>query len=369
MVKKKVKQSTKAVPIEKSMAMRYAHQVGGLKGKKLLKMFIGYSKSVIYKHCKKPLEGELKEDKRVGSGIGRPSKLSRNDRRNIKKLITETRESIGSFTSKRIQVSAGLEHVSNRTVRRAMNKHMYGYLHTRKKGVLSPDDIVLRLQWAKEKVRNKVNQTFWNYEVSLYLDGVGFEYKTNPFDQACAPKSREWRKRNEGLSYRCTAKGKKEGTTQARFMVAISYERGVVMCEQYDSIDGPTFAKMMDNCIPQAFALSINPHGNLFVQDGDPSQNSKVANEILLNYGLEIVTIPARSPDLNPIENFFNLAKKAVQEQARDKMIKSETFAEFSARVRDTIVNFDRKIISNLIGNMDKRIRAVIKCKGGRTKY
>ena len=202
MPKTSAKPSTRSVPLEKSMAMRYAHQVGGIKGEKLLKMFKGYSKSVIYKHCKKPLEGELKEDKRVGSGIGRPSKLSRLDRRNISKAINTSRERYGSFTSKRVQVEAGLEHLSNRTVRRAMNKESYGYLHTRKKGVLTAADMKKRLAWAKDKVKNNVSQEFFNYEISFYLDGTGFEYKRNPFDQACAPKSREWRKQNEGLSFR-----------------------------------------------------------------------------------------------------------------------------------------------------------------------
>ena len=137
------------------MAMRYAYQVGGCKGAKLLKMFKEYSKSVVYKHCKKPLGGELVEDRRVGSGIGRPSKLKRVDHRNIKKAIHETRERIGSFTSKRIQVEAGLEHVSNRTVRRAMNAQDFKYLHTHRKYMLSQEDIE-KIAWAQEKVRNKV---------------------------------------------------------------------------------------------------------------------------------------------------------------------------------------------------------------------
>ena len=40
---------------------------------------------------------------------------------------------------------------------------------------------------------------------------------------AFAPQARERRKTNEGPSYGCTVKGKKEASTQANFMVAISY--------------------------------------------------------------------------------------------------------------------------------------------------
>lgn len=369
MPNKKAKPSTKAVPIEKSMAMRYAYQVGGIKGQKLIKMFKGYSKAVIYRHCKKPLDGELKEDKRIGSCIGRPSKVSRLDHRNIKKAIPMLRETEGSFTSKRVQVETGLEHVSNRTVRRAMNRGGFKYLRSRKKGILNKSDIKKRLAYCKDKIKNNICQDFWSYGVSFYLDGVGFVFKTNPMDQAFAPQAREWRRPNEGLSYGCTAKGKKEGSTQVKFMVAISYDRGVVLCEQYKQISGPKYAKMCDECLPQAFDLSINPRDRRFVQDGDPSQNSAVAKEVLENMGAKVVTIPARSPDLNPIENFFHLIGKAIVEDTKRKNITKETFDEFSSRVKDIIVNFDKKTINSLIGSMDKRIKAVIKAKGERTKY
>ena len=269
---KKAKPSTRAVPIEKSMAMRYAYQDGRIKGIKLLNIFKDYSKTVIYRHCKKPLGGELKEDKRIGSGIGRPSKLSRMDHRNIRRSIPELREKEGSFTSKRVQVVNGLERVSNRTVWRAMNKADYKYLRSRKKGILSKSDIAKRLRYCKDKIKNKIGQEFWSYGVSLYLDSAGFVYKTNPMDQALAPQAKEWRRTIEGLSYGCTKKGKKEGSTQAKFMVAISYDRGVVMCEQFKTISGPKFAKMMDNCLPEVFDLSINSHDRRFLQDGDPSQ-------------------------------------------------------------------------------------------------
>ena len=56
-------------------------------------------------------------------------------------------------------------------------------------------------------------------------------FKTNPLDQARAPKAREWRKKNEGLEIGCTAKGKKEGSVNSNFMVGISYNGGVVLCE------------------------------------------------------------------------------------------------------------------------------------------
>ena len=59
---------------------------------------------MIYRHFKKPLDGELKKDKCSESGIGLPSKLSCLDHQNIKKALTMLQETEGSFTSKLAQV-------------------------------------------------------------------------------------------------------------------------------------------------------------------------------------------------------------------------------------------------------------------------
>ena len=241
-----------------------------------------------------------------------------------------------------------------------MNKADYKYLRSRKKGILTKSHIARLI----DKIKNKIGQEFWSLGTILYLDGTGFIYKTNPLDQAFSPQVREWQRANEGLSYECTAKGKKEGSTQAKFMVAISYDQGVVMCEQYKLISGPKSAKMMDNCLPKAFDLSIIPHDRRFVQVGDRSQNSAVSNEIMENLGAEVVSIAARSPEINCIEYFFHLVGEGLVEDTKNKNITNETFEEFPARVQNIIVNFDRKAINSLIGQYGQANKGSHQSKG-----
>jgi transposase len=364
--------STSAVPIHKSMAMRFSHQVEGLKGEALLRRFKGFSKAVIYKHAKKALDGgELVVDRRIGSGKGRPSKLSNLDRRNVGKAVEQLRaEQGGSFNSLRVGLEAGLgQKCHNRTVRRAMNKLGFQWLNARRKGQLSKEDQKIRLSWARSKVKENVTQAFWNYGVSMYMDGVGFTFKENAFDQARAPKGRLWRRTSEGLARNCTAKLNKAGTKEVKFMVAISFQRGVVLCESYTEHTGILFSKMCDACLPQAFNLSINPYDRRYLQDGCPVQNSKVAKQILEDLGAEMVAIPPRSPDLNPIENFFHLVGRALAKDSIEKNVTSQTIEEFEERLRGIIVNFDSDLINRCIGSMDRRVREVIKRRGGRTKY
>ena len=51
----------------------------------------------------------------------------------------------------------------------------------------------------------------WSSGVCLYLDAKHFTHNTNLTDQAKAPKSLVWRKKNEDLIKGCTSKGNKAG--------------------------------------------------------------------------------------------------------------------------------------------------------------
>ena len=80
------------------------------------------------------------------------------------------------------------------------------------------------------------------------------------------------------------------------------------MCTHYQGrINGPKFANMVREDFSSAFEQSANAVTKRFFQDGDPSQNSAVARRALDEIGAMIFAIPPRSPDLNPIENFFHL--------------------------------------------------------------
>ena len=80
-------------------------------------------------------------------------------------------------------------------------------------------------------------------------------------------------------------------------------------------------------------------------------------------------SIPTRSPDLNPIENFFNLVNRKLQTDVVVNNIETETFQEFSTRVQNTLTNFNVETIDKIIETMDKRIHEILKCKGQQLKY
>ena len=61
----------------------------------------------------------------------------------------------------------------------------------------------------------------------------------------------------------------------------------------------------------------------------------------------ELLPIPPRSPDINPVENFFHLVKLQLKRQAIELNITKETYEEFSARVIRTILDFPAQTINH----------------------
>ena len=260
-------------------------------------------------------------------------------------------------------------HVCNKTVRNIFHKGGYKHQKSRKKELLKKSGLQKCVKFCRKVKKNKLTQEFWNIQMSFYIDGKGFQYKQNPRDQARAFKAREWRTKSEGVSYGCTAKGKKKRSINSNFIAGISFSKGVVLCEQYfGPITGAKFADIVDSSFHSAFENSINPMLKRFLMDGCPKQNSRTAVRAVARIGRLVFKIPLRSPDLNPIENYFNLVVQKLNNEAMEEDITDETFHSFSERVKRCMLSFPVKIIGKIISTMDKPINMALKTKRQRIK-
>ena len=360
------------VPLEVSIHLHYLHQDAGKTWSEISKMksYGKFSKATICRHMVKKID-DIVPDKRKNNQ-GRPSKLSERQKRNILRQTTVLQKELGNFSIKRVMMRAGVPPtISAKTVGRVMKKPGMKWCHAQKKGVLTESDLKQRLKFARA-VRRKLPNNFWTEGVGFYLDGASFTHKTNPFDQARAPRAMVWRKPEQGLDFGFTAKGSHEGTgaSVAHFMAAIAYGKGAIVADQYfKRINADTFSSFVRENFAIMFQKSSNPKGKLFLQDGDPSQNSCKARKAWDEEGARKFAIPPRSPDLNPIENVFHIVKKKLHEEALEYEIKRENFEEFSARVKRTLESVPVDIIDRTILSMNKRIDMVVNRKGQRIRY
>lgn len=331
----------------------------------------GVSQATAWRIAHKNAVSKRKESN-VGVKRGRPRKLSKRQVRLLLRELTKLRHSEGQFSTKRLMQKCGLtvSDVTEQTVRRYLHEHGYHFLQARKKGLMSSGDMRKRLHFARH-IRRSYPEDLWTAGIAFYLDGTGFAYKCNPLDQARAPRGRIWRKRCEGLLPGCTAKGNKAGTggKVLKVMVAISYGKGVLVAEPYEKMTGAYFADFIERNFDRMFEAANKGPGRLWLQDGDPCQNSKKARAAMINKNAELLKIPPRSPDLNPIENYFHIVGRKLKEDALTREINHETFEQFKVRVVNTLFAIKIETIDKLISSMNNRIKAVVDSKGKRLKY
>lgn len=101
----------------------------------------------------------------------------------------------------------------------------------------------------------------------------------------------------------------------------------------------------------------------IFQQDGDPKHTSKLATEWLKKNSIKMLDWVPQSPDLNPIENLWNLFKIKVADQ------KPSSLSQLKAILIEEWEKFDTQWLKNLVNSMPKRCLAVIKAKGAQIDY
>ena len=243
-------------------------------------------------------------------------------------------------------VSGLCNEVCDETVRNLLKKKGYEFLHTRKEGLLKPKDLKKRLKFSRS-IKEISKKNIWTEGISFYLDGLCYQLKCNPFDEAKSVESMTWQQRSDGLYPLCTAKHSHTGSGGRilHFIVAISFNKGIILCEQYfGKISGEMPADFIQKHLKETFEKSNNPSDKLFLQDGDPSQNSRKANNAMYKMGPQKFNIPARSPDLNSIENVFSYVRTKVHEESLNRNITFENFEEYSACVKKIYYQYQLNI-------------------------
>ena len=302
---------------------------------------------------------------------GRPSLLSVRDERKLCRSVTRLRLTNPNFTAMDVVHDSGIDPTlaKYRTFVSYLNKLGYKFRQTRKKGRLCEKDFQKRRKYAR--AASKLDSTYCTKDVAFYLDGVSFIHKNNSLNEAVSPRSRVWRKANEGLSL--TSKGSKDlaGGKRVHVMVAIAPRKRVILAEVYEKMSGRCFSDLIRRKFLTMFRRvgKTRRRQKIFVMDNCPSQTSVMALGALRELGIELKRIPPRSPDLNPIENFFNVVKRKLREEALNKSIRRETFDAFVIRVKSTLLQISTDYINNTIGSMPKRIKEIICSKGRRIKY
>ena len=100
----------------------------------------------------------------------------------------------------------------------------------------------------------------------------------------------------------------------------------------------------------------------IFIQDGAPCHTSLASKKMLDASKFTILQLPAKSPDLNIIENLWWAVKRTLRPKYPDR-------AAHKAAVLTAWNSVPQAVIDSLIASMPARCAAVIAAKGHATKY
>ena len=120
----------------------------GVSLKKIQKRCPKFSLPTVYCHA----TSSVQDIPLIKKKTGRPKKVTLRDERKLIHTLHTLRYMDKGVTSKKMQLEPGLTHLSNTTVRGILNKNGYRYLQTRRKGLLSKEDLKRKKEFASNMI-------------------------------------------------------------------------------------------------------------------------------------------------------------------------------------------------------------------------
>ena len=176
-----------------------------------------------------------------------------------------------------------------------------------------------------------------------------------------------WKPRGEGISDRTTTPTVKHGGGNNLLVWGCMGCNGVGKLKEVEGImDSQQYIDILEDALQENFEKLGIPEGEqIFQQDNDPKHTSKKASKWFEDNNINVLSWPAQSPDLNPIEHLWNHIKKKLLEYP----IPPQGVYQLWERVAAEWNKIPPEVCQNLISSMPRSIAAVIKAKGGHTKY
>ena len=284
----------------------------------------------------------------VGSGRKRKT-CSRSDR-----LILRRVKEDPTLSSREVRNSLPEPTISARTVRRRLRE---GNFKSRKR----PSTLELtdrhkraRLDWAMRHChwRSQWDRVVWTDEASVCL-------------RARDGRLRVWMKSGDKLPEHL-ALPVNQGGGRLLIWAAVWMNGRSELHIQTENMNSDGYVNVLErHILPLSFQLGDPFTDWMLMDDNATCHRSSLTNSFKSQAGIRTLKWPARSPDLNPIENVWSLLKRAVRRSVRP----GDDLSRLEAILRQEWDRLDQATINRLIQSMPSRVRLVIEGSGETTKY
>lgn len=256
------------------------------------------------------------------------------------------------ISARQIKQDLGLVDVSEQTIRnRIFEMCGYSSYWSVHKPFINEENRKKRLDFAIKYI-NKPEE-FWQHV--LWSDESAYCY-------IMKSKERVWRNPHERFSTDCTiATAKHDKKIMVWGCFCTSGVGNLYWIR--DTLDAKSYLNILNTQLLSSIYRLFPDRNVIFQQDNDPKHTAKVTKEWIRAHQIEILDWPPQSPDLNPIENLWNIL------DYRSKLRRPKSDEELFDILSRCWCAIDKNILQNLAYSMPHRLQSVIAADGWQTKY
>lgn len=285
---------------------------------------------------------------------GRPRKIVGRSTRLLRREALHGKCGYQKDLARVLQDSHGVQ-VSRWTVMRELKRHNIISCRKKKRAWLSKAHMAARLMFAREHK----DWTVHDWAKVLWSDEKRFDLQRGDGPKRC------FRERGAPLRER-DCQGKKAhggggimvwgciGRLGVGRMVLLE---GSVTAEAYIRKCGPSIMHSM-------IQVGMGTEDGVFMQDNATPHIARSSMEWFAEEGINLLKWPPRSPDMNPIENLWADMVRRLEERPA-----AQNLDELWEIVLEEWNSTPFSVVWNLLESMPRRMAAVLRAKGGYTKY
>ena len=289
------------------------------------------------------------------SSGGRPTKLSTANVEYARRIIRMGKVDNATEAAKTLQDITNTP-FSSQTLRRHLKSRGMRPVVKRKHPLLKPHHRRARLEFAERHADWTLEdwkRVIWSDETKINrLGSDGRKYV--------------WKDRDEGLSDRLVEGTVKFGGGNLMLWGCMAWD-GVGYATRIEGrMDADLYISIMEDELQKTLEFwGKTTDDVVFQQDNDPKHTSKKAKKWFEDNEITVLKWPAQSPDLNPIEHLWHHLKKKLWEYEQS----ANSVTELWERVQEEWEKIPKEECQKLIESMPRRLAAVVRAKGGYTKY
>ncbi|ESK93216.1 hypothetical protein Moror_14629 [Moniliophthora roreri MCA 2997] len=217
-----------------------------------------------------------------------------------------------------------------------------------------------KLSWACQQKRTDWSLKVWSDEAYVCQDGAGGRvYVTHRAD--------------EELKEDCVVPTFKQSSIRVMVWACIMKDRKgpLIVLEYPGGRGGGMTAKryqeqVLEGCLLHFYEEMKSERGEIsFQQDSAPSHTAKSTTQWLRSHNINLFPHPPSSPDVNPIEPLWHKLKHRLCERQHHL----KTMEGLIAVVKEVWEEIPVDVVNKYVARMDKIVDAIIKARGGHTRF